>query len=72
MITFSLNSINQDKLDWLYANVGHGGRWLYNKITDRVEPEDGDNWGYYFDGPSWYKICFLDEKKAILYSLRWA
>ena len=71
MITFDLNNIEEDKLYWLYDNVGHGGRWLYNNLTDRLEPEDGDAWGWFRQAPYWYKIGILDEKKAILYSMRW-
>jgi hypothetical protein len=72
MTTFDLNDIMEDKLYWLYANVGHGGQWLYDNINGRVEPEDGDSWGYYREGPHWYRISILDEKKALLYALRWA
>lgn len=72
MITFDLNDIQEDKLYWLYNNVGHGGRWLYDNIANRVEPEDGDAWGYFREGPYWYKIGILDEKCATMYALRWS
>jgi hypothetical protein len=73
MITFDLNDLEEDKLYWLHKNVGHGGRWLNNRLTLQVEPEDGDEWGYYLGrAGGWYKISFLDEKKAMLYSLRWS
>ena len=72
MITFSISRFDVDLTDWLYENIGHGGRWLVNKDGE-IEPEDGDAWGIYYEGwKGWYKICILDEQKAALYALRWA
>lgn len=73
MITFKLIGLDEEKFYWLFKNVGHGGSWLINHANDgEVEVEDGDAWGYYFEAPrGWYRIGFLDEKKAMLYSLRW-
>lgn len=71
MITFKLTNLERESLDWLWENVGHGGRWILK--DGQVEVEEGDAWGYYFEGSrGWYKIGFLDEKKAMLYSLRWS
>ena len=76
MITFDVGSIDRVEwrsnnwLQWMYENIGHGGRWL---VTDgEVEPEPGDEWGYYFRGLGAYKVAILDEKKAELFALRWS
>ena len=70
MITFGISRFEEDLTDWLYENVGHGGRWLIK--NGEVEPEEGDDWGIYYEGAGgWWKICIVDEKKAMMYALRW-
>ena len=59
---------------WLHYNVGHGGRWL-SKIYHgerEVEPESGDEWGVYTSMMGDVMITIVDEKKALLFMLRWS
>ncbi len=59
---------------WLHNNVGPGGRWLtkiYNGEKE-VEPESGDEWGVYSSRLGDVMITIVDEKKAVLFALRWA
>lgn len=76
MIIFNVGSIDRVEwrgnnwLQWMHDNIGHGGRWLVK--DGEVEPEPGDEWGYYFVSLyGAYKVAILDEKKATLYALRW-
>lgn len=55
---------------WLWTNVGPGGHWLYNRVDDTIEREQGDEWGmYYYLGSRVVEI--LDEKKALMFVLKW-
>lgn len=59
---------------WLYNNVGPGGRWLKNSWPGGIdiEPEAGDEWGVYSARLGDTMISIVDEKKAMLFALRWS
>lgn len=58
---------------WLFDNIGPGGRWL-TKIWNgepEIEPEQGDEWGVYSARMGDVMISIVDDKKAMLFALRW-
>ena len=58
---------------WLYNNIGPGGRWLKTLWNTGVElePESGDAWGVHSSRLGDTMISIVDEKKAVLFALRW-
>jgi len=62
-----------DMEDWLWKNVGSGGRWLtkiYNGEKE-IEPEQGDEWGVYSSIMGRVMLTIVDDKKATFFMLRW-